>query len=373
MGRERRKWSQQEDSLLRDAVQKLTSESRPLLWREVAKSVPDRTNKDCRRRWCNILAGGTSKGHWTESEDERLSRAIREHGPQWTRVAAAVETRNPDQCSSHWSLSLNPNIDYSDWTKNEVGASLAANCIMDLMPLIPVQDQRLLQAVEHYGRNWSMIASTSLQNRTTLALKNRYSALQSKTQQPSETHVDDAQSGYMDFRSDHTSCNQSGSNGLSILGHNVRNAGGYSDEDDDEDEDEDEEDQPDDKGKQSYDITDFGLPLDYSSLSHADHKTPHTSCPSPKGRASGQRSPVSSKRPRLSTTALPTDTATPYTEQTDVPSPSTQTTATSSPRSPIHALHRVSVDAECTTEQLGDLMRTLVGVTKKVVIKIDEF
>lgn len=392
---------------------------------------------------------------------------------------------------------------------------------MHLISLIPVQDQRLLQAVEHYGRNWSMIASTSLQNRTTLALKNRNSALQSKTQQPSETHVHDAQLGYMDFRSDPTSCNRSGSHGSSISGHNVRNAGGNSDEDEDEDDEEDEEDEPDDKGKQSYgetdpmsftwqstgpimpvtsngtseqpthhssrthtknqppfhlpsldgneqffdpliapleswgqdfqcstefpntfpsysdptnfdrmfqqtpaasamhtamcptsnytasapsyvfarrdqpkryevacpsdylnpaellnvpvDITDFGLPLDYSSLSHADHKTPHTSCPSPKGRASGQRSLVSSKRPRLSTTALPTDTATPYTEQTDVPSPSTQKTVTSSPRSPIHALHRVSVDAECTTEQLGDLMRTLVGVTKKVVIKIDEF
>ena len=35
-------------------------------------------------------------------------------------------------------------------------------------------------------------------------------------------------------------------------------------------------------------------------------------------------------------------------------------------------MHRVSVDAECTTSQLGDLVRTLVGVTNKVVFRVDE-
>ena len=35
-------------------------------------------------------------------------------------------------------------------------------------------------------------------------------------------------------------------------------------------------------------------------------------------------------------------------------------------------LHHVSVDAECTGEQLGDLVRTLVGVTKKIVVRVDD-
>lgn len=46
---------------------------------------------------------------------------MREYGPKWTRVAAAVSTRNSDQCSSHWSQSLNPDINYSDFTRDEVG------------------------------------------------------------------------------------------------------------------------------------------------------------------------------------------------------------------------------------------------------------
>ncbi|KAI4090481.1 MAG: hypothetical protein LQ344_004705 [Seirophora lacunosa] len=178
MGRERRRWTIGEDSLLREAIRKVFEvlqsnvsdintaanlAGRPLLWRELAKSVPGRTNKDCRRRWCNKLADGTTKGSWTESEDERLSHAVRQNGPKWTQIAAAVGTRNSDQCSSHWSLSLNPDIDYSDWTR--------------------VEDEKLLQAVQEHGTNWTMIAATSLPNRTTLALKNRYSALRTKVSQ----------------------------------------------------------------------------------------------------------------------------------------------------------------------------------------------
>lgn len=97
-----------------------SQESRPLLWRELAREVPGRTNKDCRRRWCNVLAGGMAKGSWTESEDERLSRAVDQLGPKWVGVADLVRTRNSDQCASHWTQILSPDINYSDFTPDEV-------------------------------------------------------------------------------------------------------------------------------------------------------------------------------------------------------------------------------------------------------------
>lgn len=97
-----------------------SDESRPFLWREIAKSVPSRSNKDCRRRWCNSLASSNAKGQWTESEDERLWNGVRKHGTRWTQVAVDVGTRNSDQCSSHWSQALNPDINYSNWKPEEV-------------------------------------------------------------------------------------------------------------------------------------------------------------------------------------------------------------------------------------------------------------
>lgn len=94
--------------------------ARPFLWREIAKSVPGRTNKDCRRRWCNSLGSGLAKGPWSESEDERLWNGVRKNGTKWAQVAMEVRTRSSDQCSSHWSQTLNPEIDYSSWDPAEV-------------------------------------------------------------------------------------------------------------------------------------------------------------------------------------------------------------------------------------------------------------
>lgn len=131
--------------------------SKPLLWRELAKSVPGRSNKDCRRRWWNSLAAGMTKGPWSEDEDARLIEAVRLHGLSWTHVAQSVLTRNADQCSSHWSQVLDPSINHCDWTATE--------------------DCQLLHEVLTHGTNWATIAVSHVPRRTTLALKNRFSSL----------------------------------------------------------------------------------------------------------------------------------------------------------------------------------------------------
>ncbi|KAI4287332.1 MAG: hypothetical protein L6R35_003413 [Caloplaca aegaea] len=253
MGRERRRWTSGEDALLREAIRKANKEGRPLLWRELAKSVPGRTNKDCRRRWCNILADGTTKGSWTESEDERLSHAVRENGPKWTQVAAAVGTRNSDQCSSHWSLSLNPDIDYSDW--------------------IRVEDEKLIQAVREHGTNWTMIAATSLPNRTTLALKNRYAALRTKVSQMQgigkSRHESDARGSRAHVNS---RCDRFSANAADPV--HLRAQEAYDQSEDEEDEEGDDDD--DGKGLDGEDRADFDdemheriAPLDPENQGHS--------------------------------------------------------------------------------------------------------
>lgn len=82
--------------------------------------MPGRSNKDCRRRWWNSLAEGTAKGLWSEEEDDLLMRAVQQHGPNWRHVAQDVGTRTPDQCSSHWTQVLDPDINHCDWTAKEV-------------------------------------------------------------------------------------------------------------------------------------------------------------------------------------------------------------------------------------------------------------
>ena len=122
--------------------------------------MPNRSNKDCRRRWWNSLAECTNKGPWTEEEDRRLIKAVRENGTNWVQVARTVASRNSDQCSSHWSQVLDPNINFADWTTEE--------------------DEALLHSVLTHGTNWATIATTHIPKRTSLALKNRYSVLRLK-------------------------------------------------------------------------------------------------------------------------------------------------------------------------------------------------
>ncbi|EOA91102.1 uncharacterized protein SETTUDRAFT_53340, partial [Exserohilum turcica Et28A] len=157
MSRTRRNWTAQEDELLRAAVHRAEDQHRPLLWRELAKSVPNRSNKDCRRRWWNCLANSYIRGPWSEEEDERLIAAVHKYGTNWSKIAKDVGFRSSDQCSSHWSQVLNPNINYCDWSEEE--------------------DANLLHEVLTHGTNWATIVKFHTPNRTTLALKNRYSTL----------------------------------------------------------------------------------------------------------------------------------------------------------------------------------------------------
>lgn len=98
MGRERRSWTDLEDELLRAAVSTgkcycsylarttLTINTEdpdndpPSRWNAIARHVPNRTNKDCRKRWFSKMASVVTKGGWSYDEDRRLLDAVEKHG-----------------------------------------------------------------------------------------------------------------------------------------------------------------------------------------------------------------------------------------------------------------------------------------------------
>lgn len=53
---------------------------RPSKWHSIARHVPGRTNKDCRKRWCATMASIVSKGGWSSEEDRKLLDAVEKHG-----------------------------------------------------------------------------------------------------------------------------------------------------------------------------------------------------------------------------------------------------------------------------------------------------
>ncbi|KAI0919346.1 hypothetical protein AcV7_006108 [Taiwanofungus camphoratus] len=153
--RDRRPWTEEEDEKLRVAIEQEDPDSNPpTRWHAIAQHIPNRTNKDCRKRWWAQMATIVAKGSWTSDEDERLFNAVQELGPKWAVVASRVRTRNSGQCAKRWNDALNPSIDRSGWSREE--------------------DERLLKAVEEQGHSWANIARTCLPGRTGLAAKNRY-------------------------------------------------------------------------------------------------------------------------------------------------------------------------------------------------------
>ncbi|PPQ77623.1 hypothetical protein CVT25_011234 [Psilocybe cyanescens] len=156
--RERRSWTAKEDQLLREAVQKEDPDnSNPSKWHAIAKHVPNRTNKDCRKRWFAKMASDVVKGGWAPDEDEKLVKGIERYGTRWSLVASVVQTRNSDQCAKRWTDTLNPAIDRTTWSSEA--------------------DELLLRAVNEHGKVWTKIVKTYFPGRTGLSAKNRYNSI----------------------------------------------------------------------------------------------------------------------------------------------------------------------------------------------------
>jgi len=116
-GRERRKWSTEEDNRLKAvlAVLKkggkevagpsvgglLTSERQRISWALVAKQMKTRSAKQCRDRW-NSICPGIKKKEWTVEEDEKLLKFYRVYKNQWVKIATHFKDRNDNMLKSRF-------------------------------------------------------------------------------------------------------------------------------------------------------------------------------------------------------------------------------------------------------------------------------
>ncbi|KAF2472917.1 uncharacterized protein BDR25DRAFT_219408 [Lindgomyces ingoldianus] len=155
-----RKWTIAEDQKLREEVEAqsmFVTEGEVKDWCRIAAKLPGRTNKDCRKRWHNSVAGGLKKGQWAKTEDVQLSRGVQKFGQRWTLVADVVGSRSADQCAKRWQQSLNPELDRSEWRDYE--------------------DKVLITAVQKLGRHWKDIQHQHFPGRSKNCIKNRYTVL----------------------------------------------------------------------------------------------------------------------------------------------------------------------------------------------------
>ncbi|CEL02269.1 hypothetical protein ASPCAL03440 [Aspergillus calidoustus] len=165
MGEARRRWTASEDALLWDLYQieekAPTGKSQKINWNEIARQIPGRSNKDCRKRYYNRFTGGLRKGSWTQDEDERLFQLVERYQYRWAAIAQKMETRNADQCSKRWHHCLNPELERSPWTDGE--------------------NTLLLSAVGVHGSSWKEIQRSHFPTRSANNIKNQYTILSRKS------------------------------------------------------------------------------------------------------------------------------------------------------------------------------------------------
>ena len=92
---------QQEDQLLNKVV---TESDKPLKWPDVARSIPERSGKQCRERYLNHLAPGVNHREWTPDEDALIFRLHNIYGSKWTKISGYLSGRSDNSCKNRYAL-----------------------------------------------------------------------------------------------------------------------------------------------------------------------------------------------------------------------------------------------------------------------------
>lgn len=102
----KRPWTESEDLVLRDLVQKLGTGA----WAAMAQQIPGRTGKQVRERWLNHLSPSVTKRPWSIEEDNVIIENHKRIGNCWSRIAKLLQGRSDNSVKNRYYTTLRRRI-----------------------------------------------------------------------------------------------------------------------------------------------------------------------------------------------------------------------------------------------------------------------
>jgi len=99
--KKRQLWRPEEDAMVMGLIQKYGQK-----WRIIAKFMENRTGKQIRDRYLNILMPDINKSSCTNTEDELILSLYEAYGPRWCQIAQVLKGRTESQVKNRFQTHL---------------------------------------------------------------------------------------------------------------------------------------------------------------------------------------------------------------------------------------------------------------------------